>query len=499
VYPTSSADECEWVVGNSGSKVIVCEDASQVAKLEAVRGNLSSLEHVVVMDGQVPGVPTIDDVTARGRGADPAELGERARQVAADDACLIIYTSGTTGRPKGVVLTNRAFAAARNTGVEINLFGPGALLYLYLPLAHVFAQLAQAMAFEIGAPIAYWGGDPTRIVTELGEVKPDVLPSVPRIFEKVYAAAMAMIPPDGQAEVAAAIDLGNRVRDARLAGADVSAEDAAEFERVDRELFPLVRGIFGGNIGMAISGAAPIAPEILRFFYACGVPVMEGWGMTETTGIGAVNLPEAHRFGTIGRPIGNANLRIADDGEIEIAGDFLMREYWENPEATAEAFTADGYLKTGDLGSIDADGYVTITGRKKDLIITAGGKNLTPANLEGELRRSRWISQVVMFGDRKPYPVAIVTLDAETVVPWAEANGLPSDLASLAGNEELRALIQADLDAANARYAGAEQIKRFTILDRDFTVESGELTPSLKLKRNVVYANLADEFERLYA
>jgi long-chain acyl-CoA synthetase len=499
VYPTSSADECEWVVGNSGSKVIVCEDASQVAKLEAVRGNLSSLEHVVVMDGPVPGVPTIDDVTAGGRGADPAELGERARQVAADDACLIIYTSGTTGRPKGVVLTNRAFAAARNTGVEINLFGPGALLYLYLPLAHVFAQLAQAMAFEIGAPIAYWGGDPTRIVTELGEVKPDVLPSVPRIFEKVYAAAMAMIPPDDQAEVAAAIDLGNRVRDARLAGADVSAEDAAEFERVDRELFPLVRGIFGGNIGMAISGAAPIAPEILRFFYACGVPVMEGWGMTETTGIGAVNLPEAHRFGTIGRPIGNANLRIADDGEIEIAGDFLMREYWENPEATAEAFTADGYLKTGDLGSIDADGYVTITGRKKDLIITAGGKNLTPANLEGELRRSRWISQVVMFGDRKPYPVAIVTLDAETVVPWAEANGLPSDLASLAGNEELRALIQADLDAANARYAGAEQIKRFTILDRDFTVESGELTPSLKLKRNVVYANLADEFERLYA
>jgi long-chain acyl-CoA synthetase len=499
VYPTSSADECEWVVGNSGSKVIVCEDASQVAKLEAVRGNLSSLEHVVVMDGPVPGVPTIDDVTAGGRGADPAELGERARQVAADDACLIIYTSGTTGRPKGVVLTNRAFAAARNTGVEINLFGPGALLYLYLPLAHVFAQLAQAMAFEIGAPIAYWGGDPTRIVTELGEVKPDVLPSVPRIFEKVYAAAMAMIPPDGQAEVAAAIDLGNRVRDARLAGADVSAEDAAEFERVDRELFPLVRGIFGGNIGMAISGAAPIAPEILRFFYACGVPVMEGWGMTETTGIGAVNLPEAHRFGTIGRPIGNANLRIADDGEIEIAGDFLMREYWENPEATAEAFTADGYLKTGDLGSIDADGYVTITGRKKDLIITAGGKNLTPANLEGELRRSRWISQVVMFGDRKPYPVAIVTLDGETVVPWAEANGLPSDLASLAGNEELRALIQADLDAANARYAGAEQIKRFTILDRDFTVESGELTPSLKLKRNVVYANLADEFERLYA
>ena len=277
------------------------------------------------------------------------------------------------------------------------------------------------------------------------------------------------------------------------------AEDAAEFDRVDGELFPLVRGIFGGNIGLAISGAAPIAPEILRFFYACGVPVMEGWGMTETTGIGTVNLPEAHRFGTIGRAIGAADIRIADDGEIEIAGDFLLREYWNNPEATAETFTSDGYLKTGDLGSIDADGYVSITGRKKDIIITAGGKNLTPANLEGDLRRSRWISQVVMFGDRKPYPVAIVTLDSEVVVPWAEANGFPSDLASLSSNEELIAMIQAELDAANANYARVEQIKRFKILDRDFTIDSGELTPSLKLKRNVVYVNLAAEFERLYA
>jgi long-chain acyl-CoA synthetase len=362
----------------------------------------------------------------------------------------------------------------------------------------VFAQLVQATAFEVGAPLAFWGGDPTRIVGELGEVKPDVLPSVPRIFEKVYSSAMAMIPPDGQAEVAAAIELGNRVRDARIAGDEVAAADAAEFARVDGELFPLVRGIFGGNVGLAISGAAPIAPEILRFFYACGVPVMEGWGMTETAGIGTVNLPEAHRFGTIGRPIPGADVRIAPDGEIEMAGDFLMREYWNNPAATAEAFTADGYLKSGDVGSIDSDGYVTITGRKKDIIITAGGKNLTPANLEGDLRRSRWVSQAVMFGDRKPYPVAVLTLDAEVAVPWAQANGYAADLASLADNDELIAMIQAELDAANAQYARVEQIKRFKILDRDFTIDTGELTPSLKLKRNVIYANLAEVFERLY-
>ena len=331
VYPSNSPDECEWVVGDSGSRLIICEDASQVAKIQLERGNLPALEHVVVVDGGVDGVPTMDEVAALGRDGDPAELDARARHVSGDDACLIIYTSGTTGRPKGVVLTNKGFAAARRTAVEMNLFSAGALVYLYLPLAHVFAQLVQAIAFEIGAPIAYWGGDPTRIVAELGEVKPDVLPSVPRIFEKVYASAMAMIPPDGHAEVAAAIDLGNRVRDARLAGEKVSADDAVEFDRVDAELFPLVRGIFGGNIGLAISGAAPIAPEILRFFYACGVPVMEGWGMTETTGIGTVNLPEAHRFGSIGRAVGVADIRIADDGEIEIAGDFLLPRVLEQP------------------------------------------------------------------------------------------------------------------------------------------------------------------------
>jgi long-chain acyl-CoA synthetase len=498
VYPSNSPDECEWVLGDSGSKVVFCEDAGQVAKIEQVRGNLPALEHVVLIEGQLDGVQTLDELTSAGAAGDSAPLAERAGRVAADDACLIIYTSGTTGRPKGVVLSNRAFAAARSVGVEIELFGAGDVMYLYLPLAHVFAQLVQAAAFEIGSPLAYWGGDPTRIIAELAEVKPDVLPSVPRIFEKVYAGAMAMIPADKADEVAAAVELGTRVRDARAAGSEVSAEDAAAFEKVDSELFPLVRGIFGGNVKFAISGAAPIAPDILRFFYACGVPVMEGWGMTETTGIGTVNRIEAHRFGSIGLPVPGADIRIADDGEIEIKGDFLLREYWQNPEATAEVFTADGYLKTGDLGSIDEDGFVSITGRKKEIIITAGGKNLAPANLEGDLRRSRWISQVVMYGDRKPYPVAVVTLDAEVVVPWAEAEGLASDLSSLADNEAMIELIQAELDAVNANYARVEQIKRFKILDRDFTVESGEMTPSLKLKRNVIYGNLADIFEHMY-
>jgi long-chain acyl-CoA synthetase len=499
VYPTNSAEECEWVLGNSGSKVLVCEDPGQVAKIDKVRAGLSDLQHVVVIDGPADGALPMTEVAARGAGGDRAELDRRADAVSPDDACLIIYTSGTTGRPKGVVLTNKGFAAGRRSAAEMELFGPGDVVYLYLPLAHSFAQLVQADCIEVGAAIAYWGGDTKQIVGELGQVKPTVLPSVPRIFEKVYTVAMAMVSAERREEVARAIQLGLRVRQARRRGADVPATDAEQFEAVDAEVFALVRGIFGGNIKLAVSGAAPIAREILEFFYAAGVPVFEGWGMTETTAIGTVNLPDAFKFGTIGRAVAGAEIRIADDGEIEIAGEMIMKEYWRDPGSTAAALTEDGYLRTGDLGSIDDEGFVRITGRKKDIIITAGGKNLTPSNLEGDLRRSRFISQAVMFGDRRPYPVALITLDAEEIGPWAEQQGLPADVAELAESEEIRRLIQAELDDANSRYAQVEQIKRFKILGRDFSLEAGEITPSLKLKRNVIYANYADEFDSLYS
>jgi long-chain acyl-CoA synthetase len=498
VYPSSSADECAWVVGDSQSRTIVCEDTAQVAKIDAVRAQLPDLGDVVVIEGTANGAIAFEELATRGRGRDESILDDRIASTAADDACLIIYTSGTTGRPKGVVLTNRGFAAGRASTREMNLFGEGDTMYLYLPLAHVFGQICLASTIEVGGATAFWGGDPLQIVTELGQVKPTVLPSVPRVFEKVYALATSLIPPERRDAAAAAVELGVRVREAELTGETISDEDREAFERADAEMFGLVRGVFGGNIKLAISGAAPIAADILRFFYAAGVPVMEGWGMTETTAIGTLNLLDAHRFGSIGRPVAGADIRISADGEIEMAGPMLMTEYWRNPEATAEVMTEDGYLRTGDLGWIDDDGYVFITGRKKDIIITAGGKNLTPANLEGDLRRSRWVSQAVMFGDRKPYPVAVVTLDSEVVLPWARERGYDDDMASLAVNAELVALIQADLDAANAKYARVEQIKRFRILDRDFTLESGELTPSLKLKRNVVYSTCAEHFESMY-
>ena len=498
VYPTNSADECEWVVGNSGAVAIVCENEVHVAKIRSVEGKLPDLRDIVTIDGSVDGTMSLDELAARGAGVDAGVLDERAAQVALTDPCLIIYTSGTTGRPKGVVLSHEGFANGRHAAAEMDIFGAGEIVYLFLPLAHVFGQLVQADALEVGATIAYWGGDANAIVPELGQVRPHCLPSVPRIFEKVYAVAAGMIPPERQELAAAAVELGVKVREAQSAGQDVADAELSMFELADQELFGHVRNIFGGRIKLAISGAAPIAPEVLKFFYAAGVPVMEGWGMTETTGIGTFNQLHDHKFGTIGKPVAGADVRIADDGEIQISGGILLKEYWKNPEATAEVMTDDGYLCTGDLGSIDDDGFVRITGRKKDIIITAGGKNLTPANLEGDLRRSRWVSQAIMYGDRRPYPVALVTLDAEEVVPWAAAKGYPTDLASLAQNEELIGMIQAELDAANDKYARVEQIKRFKILDRDFTLDSGELTPSLKLKRNVVYERCAGDFAALY-
>ena len=273
---------------------------------------------------------------------------------------------------------------------------------------------------------------------------------------------------------------------------------AEAYDRAEEALYGKVRGLFGGRIDKAVSGAAPISAEILEFFYACGVPVLEGFGLTETTACGVVNTLDALKFGTVGRAMPGVELKIADDGEIMMKGPNVFREYWRNPEATHDTFTDDGWFLTGDLGSLDDDGFLTITGRKKDIIITAGGKNLTPSNIENDLKQSRWVSQAVMYGDRRPYPVALITLDAEEMGPWARERGLPEDMASLVEAEEVQQLIQEVLDRANAKYAKVEQVKKFALLDHDLTQEAGELTPTLKLKRNVVNEKYSDVFEDLY-
>jgi long-chain acyl-CoA synthetase len=324
---------------------------------------------------------------------------------------------------------------------------------------------------------------------------------VPRIFEKIYTQAMKMqedASDEDKERFKKAIKLGVEVRRRQQRGEDIPEDMQKPFEEAEKEIFEKVRGLFGGNVRQAVSGAAPIAPEILEFFYACGVPVLEGWGMTETTAVGTVNMPDALKFGTVGRPMPGVELKTSEeDGEILMRGPCVFREYWQNEEATKETLV-DGWLHTGDVGEIDDEGFLKITGRKKDIIITAGGKNLTPSNLENDLKQSRFISQAVMYGDRKPYPVALVTLDEEEIIPWAKEKGLPEDISELAEQDEVREIVQKELDRANDNYAKVEQVKKFTILDHDLSIDSGELTPTLKVKRNVIYDKYSDLFEGMY-
>ena len=281
-------------------------------------------------------------------------------------------------------------------------------------------------------------------------------------------------------------------------GQEVPAELKAAYDQFDEKLFTNVRAAFGGRLREAVTGAAPIGKEILEFFWAAGVPVLEGYGMTETSTAATTSTPENHKFGTVGKALPGVEIKIADDGEILIKGPNIFTGYYKNADASFGA-VEDGWLHTGDLGSIDDEGYISITGRKKDIIITAGGKNLTPANFENDMKQTRWVSQCVMHGDRRPFPVALITLDEEEILPWAEKEGLPQDISALAEHPKVRELIQAEVDKANAKYAQVEQVKKFVILDHDLSQETGELTPTLKVKRNIVNEKYADLFEGLYS
>jgi long-chain acyl-CoA synthetase len=500
IYPTNSPQECEWVAGNSESVAIVCEDATQVAKILAVRERLAALRTIVVID---PSDDTADAISLtelreRGRRRDPAELEARTAAVSSEDPFTFIYTSGTTGPPKGCVLTHGNYRAVVTMLESAGAVQEEEVAYLFLPLAHAYALLIQLVNIDIGTTIAYYGGDTNQIVPELQEVAPTYLPSVPRIFEKIYTLALGSQPPEVQEKMRAAAKLGIQVRDLQVRGEEVPPELLGPFEQAEEQLFKNVRAIFGGRLRQAVSGAAPIAKEILEFFYGCGVPVLEGYGMTETATVATYSTVEHHRFGSVGRPLPGIEARIADDGELLLKGANIFQGYYKNDDASFGAIV-DGWLHTGDLGSIDEDGYVYITGRKKDIIITAGGKNLTPANLENDLKQSRWVSQAVMHGDRRPYPVMLISLDADEIVPWAREHGIEdTSMPELARDEQVRALIQAELDKANAKYAQVEQVKRFFILDHDLSQETGELTPTLKVKRNVVYDKYAEHFDALY-
>jgi long-chain acyl-CoA synthetase len=505
IYQTNSPEECLWVISDSGATAIVCEDDEQLAKIAEIHEQVPNLRTVIVMDPSTsePPIPaiTLDEARERGRAHDAAELHARREAVKPEDPFTFIYTSGTTGPPKGCVLSHGNYASMMQMLRNVGQIEDDEVIYLYLPLAHAFALLIQLATFDLGTTIAYFGGDTKQIVSELMEVKPTYLPSVPRIFEKIYTLANATIeakPPEEREQAAEAIALGMKVRELQAKDEEVPEELMKPFEEADEQLFKNVRAIFGGNVRHAVTGAAPIAKEILEFFWAAGVPVLEGYGMTETATAATVCTIEDHKFGTVGRPFPGVEIKIAEDGEVLIKGPNIFQGYHNNADASFGSIE-NGWLHTGDLGSLDDDGFLSITGRKKDIIITAGGKNITPANLENDLKQCRWISQAVMHGDQRPYPVVLITLDEEEIATYAREHNLPEDTSRLCEESSVREMIGEQVERANRRYAPVEQVKKFVILPHDLTQETGELTPTLKVKRNVVAAKYADVLDALYA
>ncbi len=501
IYQTNSPEECQYVLHHSDSRAIFVEDAEQLAKVREVEGNCPELQHVVVLDpgdADIGDALTLETLRERGRGRDEADWKRRYEAVTPEDMCLYIYTSGTTGPPKGCLLTHANYRAITDAVVADAAIEEGDSTYLFLPLAHAFAVLIQFASFELGATLAYWSRDPKMIIADIAQVSPSFFPSVPRMFEKIYTLATSNV--EDKEQLRKAVEVGVKVRLLKDEGKPVPEELQKAFDAAEEQLFKNVRGLFGQNIRECVTGAAPIASEILEFFYACGVPVMEGYGMTETSTSATVNRPHAgeFRFGSVGKPQKGVEVKIADDGEVLIKGPNIFQGYYKNEAATEETLE-QGWLHTGDLGRLDDDGFLFITGRKKDIIITAGGKNITPANLENGLKQNRWISQAVVIGDRRPYLIALVTLDPEELPALAAELGIDApEMAAMAQDERVQAEVQKAIDEVNSHVGPVEQIKRFEILDHDLSQETGELTPTLKVKRNVVHEKFADVVDRVY-
>ncbi|MFE0099442.1 AMP-dependent synthetase/ligase [Streptomyces sp. NPDC059009] len=524
VYPTAGDEELEWVLSDSSATVAVCEDEAKAARVTRIRDRLPALRHVVVMTDaaaetpaaarpadaaptsahEAPGRPA-DAPAAQapagppsGPAAEPADadaLLARAGARTPDDLATIIYTSGTTGLPKGCRLTHGNLGAVQASTLPLIDSRPGDATYLYLPLAHLLAQLIEVTTLIHGGAICYFGGRIENVVAELAEARPTHLPSVPRLFEKVHSMVLSLAESQegGRERFEEAVRIGVLAADGAL-----PAELKEAYEAADQALYGLVRQALGGRVRWALTGGAPIAQQTIDFLRACGIDVYEGYGMTESAGVITLNHPGAVRYGTVGRPVAGCEVRIAEDGEVLARGANVFPGYHGDPAATAAALDPDGWLHTGDLGALDEDGYLTITGRKKDLIITSGGKNLTPSLSELAVQQSRFVSRAVMIGDQRPYPVALITLDADEIRGWAQREGI--ELTGAPGRDpRVRALVQEAVDAANATVSHPARIRAFAVLDEDFTVEDGLLTPSLKVRRRAVTERFGPVVDELYA
>jgi long-chain acyl-CoA synthetase len=497
VYHTNSPEECAYVLAHSEARILICEDAEQRDKVETVRAQLPALEHVFTMV-ETAGSPSLDALRSAGRPHEPPPV-----EISPDDAATIVYTSGTTGPPKGCVLTHaNLLATMRMYQHELgNELRPGVVTFMFLPLAHSLARVVELVNLDVGATLAFWSGDPNLLLEDIADARPTYLPSVPRVFEKIHAKALGAVEDASPLRRLAfewAIATGRRARAVERRGDAAGPMLRAGLRAADRLVLSPVRNLFGGELRLGLTGAAPIGREVLDFFDACGVLILEGYGMTETCAAATLNTPGEFRFGTVGRPLPSTEVAIADDGEVLMRGPHVFAGYHRDDEATRDTFD-DGWLRSGDLGAVDADGYLAITGRKKDLIITSSGKNVSPTNLETALRETRWVSQAVVHGDNRPYLVALLTLDADELAALAERAGVRADLSGMVTDPRVHAVVQEAVDEVNARFARIEQIKRFALLDHDLTQAAGELTPTLKVKRATVNARYRQQLERLYA
>ncbi len=502
IYHTNSPEECAYVLAHSDSRLVFCEDVGQAAKIAQIRDLCPELKTLVLMRGSGEDAITLQELRARGAHVPPDAVGERLATLSPEDVATLVYTSGTTGPPKGCMLSHENFLSTTRMYAEQLGFNETHSLYQFLPLAHVLARVAQMVALSVGARVIFWSGDTKKIVDELETAAPTHFPAVPRIYEKLHGAVLGKIadgPPAQRALFHRALATGARARPELRAGRLPGLLTDLQYRLADELVLNKVRSLFGSRLELALVGAAPIAPGLLEFFDACGVVVLEGYGLTETCAAATINTPDALCFGTAGKPLPGTGVRIAQDGEVLLRGPHVFKGYYKDAEATEDAFDTGGWLRTGDLGALTPEGFLRITGRKKDLIITSSGKNISPANIENALRESRYITEAVVFGDDRPYLVAMVTLDHDETAKLAARLGIARDPAMIAGDSRVRAEIQKEVDDVNEKLARIEQVKRFAILDHDFSQAAGELTPTLKVKRAFVYDRYAELFSGLYS
>ncbi|MEV8265595.1 long-chain fatty acid--CoA ligase [Microbacterium sp. NPDC077057] len=498
IYETSSPSQIQWILEDSGAIALLVESPEHFARVDEVRGDLPLLREVWQLH-----LGAIDTLTAQGASVSDEEIQRRRGLAVGSDIATLIYTSGSTGRPKGCVLTHSNFVElSRNSAKALDevVQTPGSSTLLFITTAHVFARFISILNVHAGVRTGHQP-DTRQLLPALGSFKPTFLLAVPRVFEKVYNSAEQKAEAGGKGKIfRAAADVA--IEHSRLLeeGKKIPFGTKLKFALFNKLVYSKLREAMGGNVVYAVSGSAPLGARLGHFFHSLGVVILEGYGLTETTAPATVNLASKSKIGTVGPALPGVGVRLADDGEIEVRGINVFKEYWNNPAATAEAFSDGGWFHTGDIGSFDADGFLTITGRKKEIIVTAGGKNVAPAALEDPIRANPIVGQVVVVGDQRPFISALVTLDPEMLPTWLANNGLDEKmtLAQASTNAQVRAEVQRAVDAANERVSRAESIRKFTILDSEWTEASGHLTPKLSIKRNIIMNDFADEISAIY-